>query len=276
MIQNKKILITGFAGSIGQEIFRQLAPYNELFGVDIDETRMFDLVEELKLKGFNVRGRIGNIKAHSIVEDTISEFKPEVIFHAAAYKHVAPNEQYPLEAVNTNIIGTYNLLKYAKKYGVERFVNISTDKVVSANSIMGSTKKVAEIMVKNAGGVSVRFGNVLGSRGSAIPTWQRQIDANEPLTVTDERMERYFMSIPQAVELVINAAEVGEPGQIMILDMGQPVNVLKLATEILKKSGKEQLGIKMIGIRPGETLGEKLMTDEEQSRAKKVANFWII
>ena len=274
-MENKKILITGFAGSLGSEIFRQLAPNNELFGIDIDETRMFDLVEELKAKGYKVSGRIGNIKAHSTVEDTISEFKPEVIFHVAAYKHVAPNEQYPLEAINTNIIGTYNLLKYAKKYGVNKFINISTDKVVNANSVMGATKKVAEVMGRNWGGVSVRFGNVLGSRGSAIPTWQRQIDQNEPLTVTDERMERYFLTIPEAVKLVVKAAEIGEAGQVLILDMGQPVNVLELAKEILEKSGKN-LGIKMIGIRPGETLSEKLMTEDEEKRAKKVGNFWIL
>lgn len=276
MIENKKILISGFAGSIGSEIFRQLAPGNELFGVDIDETRMFDLVEELKLKGLNVRGRIGNIKAHSTVDDMIYEFKPDIIFHAAAYKHVAPNEQYPLEAINTNIIGTYNMLKYAKKYGVKKFINISTDKVINSNSVMGATKRVAELMVKNAGGISVRFGNVLGSRGSAIPTWQRQIDHNEPLTVTDERMERYFMSIPQAVELVIKASEIGEAGQILILDMGEPVNVLELAKEILKKSGKEDLGIRMIGMRPGETLGERLMTEDEEKRAIKKENFYVI
>src|SRR3990167_9052190 len=175
MIENKKILVTGFAGSIGSELFRQLAPNNELYGVDIDETRMFDLLEELKLRGFNVRGRIGNIKAHSTVDDMIYEFKPDMIFHVAAYKHVAPNEEYPLEAINTNIIGTYNMLKYAKKYGVSKFISISTDKVVQASSIMGATKKVAELMVKNAGGVSVRFGNVLGSRGSVIPFWQGQL-----------------------------------------------------------------------------------------------------
>lgn len=275
-IEGKKILCTGFAGSIGSEIFRQLAPHNELFGVDIDETRMFDLLEELKLNGYKVAGRIGNVVSASTVEDIISDFKPDVIFHVAAYKHVTPNEQYPLEAINTNIIGTYNLLKYAKKYGVKKLVNISTDKVINAHSIMGATKKVAELMVKNWGGVSVRFGNVLGSRGSAIPTWQRQIDQGQSITVTDERMERYFMSIPQAVELVIKAAEVGEGGQILILDMGQPVNVLGLAKEILKKSGKEHLGIKMIGMRPGETLGENLMTTDEEARAKKVENFWVI
>lgn len=266
----------GGAGSIGSELVRQLAPHNTVFILDINETAFFDLYEELRLKGYDVSGRVGNIKSHSTVEDVISEFKPDMVINSAAYKHVAPMEKTPLEAIHSNIIGTHNLLKYSRKYGVEKFVNISTDKVVHANSIMGATKKVAEIMVRNAGGVSVRFGNVLGSRGSVIPFWQGQLDRNEPLTITDERMMRYFMTIPEACSLVIKAAEIGEPGQVLIMDMGELKSVYELALEILKKSGKENLGIRNIGIRPGETLEERLMTDEEQARAKKIDNFWII
>jgi len=276
VIENKKILIPGGAGSIGSELVRQLASNNEVYVLDMNETAFFDLYEELRLKGFNVKGRVGNIKAHSTVDDVISEFRPDIIFQAAAYKHVAPMEWTPLEAIQSNIIGTYNLLKYAKKYGVGKFVNISTDKVVQASSIMGATKKVAELMVKNAGGVSVRFGNVLGSRGSVIPFWQGQLDRNEPLTITDERMMRYFMTIPEACSLVIKAAEIGEPGNVMIMDMGELKSVYELALEILKKSGKESLGTRTIGIRPGETLEEKLMSDEESGRAKRIDNFWII
>ena len=276
MIEDKKILVSGGAGSIGSELVRQLAPHNEVYILDIDETRFFDLYEELKLRGCKVSGRVGNIKAHSTVDDVISEFRPELIINAAAYKHVAPMEWTPMEAVNSNIIGTYNLLKYAKKYGVEKFVNVSTDKVVNASSIMGATKKVTEIMVKNAGGISVRFGNVLGSRGSVLPFWQGQLDRNEPLTITDERMKRYFMTIPEACTLIIRAAEIGEAGQILILDMGELKSVYELALEILKKSGKEHLGVKKIGIRPGETLEEKLMTEEEAGRAVKKENFWVI
>ena len=276
MIEGKKILVPGGAGSIGSELVRQLAPSNEVYILDMNETAFFDLYEELRLKGLNVKGRVGNIKAHSTVDDVIYDFKPDLIMNAAAYKHVAPMEWTPMEAVQSNIIGTYNLLKYAKKYNVPKFVNISTDKVVHANSIMGSTKKVAEIMVKNAGGVSVRFGNVLGSRGSVIPFWQGQMDRNEPLTITDQRMMRYFMTIPEACSLVIKAAEIGEPGQVLIMDMGELKSVYDLALEILKKSGKESLGIRTIGIRPGETLEEKLMTEEELARAKKIDNFWVI
>lgn len=275
LIENRKIFIPGGAGSIGNELVRQLAPNNEIYILDLNETAFFDLYEELRLKGYDVKGRVGNIKSHSTVDDVISEFKPDIIFNVAAYKHVAPMEWTPLEAVHSNIIGTYNLLKYAKKYGVEKFVFISTDKVVNANSIMGSTKKVAEIMVKNWGGISVRFGNVLNSRGSVIPFWQGQLDRNEPLTITDKRMTRYFMSIPEACSLVIKAAEIGEPGSIMVMDMGEQKSVYELALEILKKSGKD-LGIREIGIRPGETLTEQLMTDEERGRAVKRDNFWII
>lgn len=269
------MLVTGGAGSIGSELVRQLAPSNEVYVLDINETAFFDLHEELNQKGFKVQGRVGNIKAHSTVDDAIWEFRPDVIFHAAACKHVTPMEWTPLEAVHTNIIGTHNLVKYAKRYSVKKFVNISTDKVVHAESIMGLTKKIAEKMVKNAGFVSVRFGNVLGSRGSVIPIWQKQLDEGRPLTVTDARMERYMMTIPEAVRLVVKAAEVGKPGQVLILDMGEPVNILQLAKDILAKSGKD-LGVEMIGVRPGETLTERLMTLEEQSTAVKVDDFWVL
>ena len=180
-----------------------------------------------------------------------------------------------MEYIKTNVLGTDNVLKFAKKCGT-KMVNISTDKVVNPTSIMAATKKLAEIMVRDDGQVSVRFGNVLGSRGSVIPIWQRQLDNNESLKFTDERMMRYFMTIPEACRLVIKAAEIGEPGQILILDMGEPKSVYNLALEILKKSGKEHLGMEKIGIRPGEVLVEQLMTEEEKSRAIKIDDFWII
>ena len=179
-----------------------------------------------------------------------------------------------MEAVMVNIIGTNNIIEACKKYRA-KLIHTSTDKVVQANSIMGATKKVAEIMVKNAGFVSVRFGNVLGSAGSLLPIIQRQLDKGEPLTVTDERCTRYMMTIPDACELLIKAADIGEPGKILVMDMGEPVNVLQLAKDILKKSGKEER-ITMIGLRPGETLTEVLMTQEEESTAKRVDQFWII
>lgn len=278
MIEGKKIMVSGFAGSIGSELFRQLAPYNELYGLDIDETRMFDLLEELKLKGHKVSGRVGDIKAHSTVEDAVSSFMPDLIFNCAARKHVTPMEWNPMEAVQTNVIGTYNLLKYSKKYGVKKFVNISTDKASVPNCVMGATKRVAELMVKNAGEVSVRFGNVLNSRGSLLPFWQGQIDRGEPITVTDVRMERYMMSTTEACSLVIKAAEIGEPGDIILLDMGKPVKIMDLAHKIvaeLKKDGRE-VPIEIIGMRKGEVLKERLMSEEEEKMAVKKEQFHII
>lgn len=277
-IKGKRILITGGAGSIGEELTRQLCQSNKVYILDQNETGVVDLVEELKLKGHWVEGRVGNIKDIETVRDVFSDFKPQMVFHAAALKHVGPAESFPLEYIKTNILGTHNLIHTAKRWEcVEKFVFISTDKVIHGNSIMGATKRVGEIMAINQGKgfVAVRFGNVLGSRGSVIPLWQASINRGEPLNVTHKDMTRYFMTIPEACELVIEASQQGVGGEIMILDMGNPVNILDLAKKILKESGKD-VGINMIGIRPGETLNEKLMTEEEERRAKKVGKFYVI
>src|SRR3990167_5071258 len=276
-ITGKRILITGGVGSIGEELTRQLCLKNKVYIVDQNETGVVDLTEELKLKGHWVEGRVGNIKDMETVRDVFSDFKPQYVFHAAALKHVSPAESFPLEYIKTNILGTYNLIHTARNWEcTEKFVFISTDKVIHGNSIMGATKRVGEIMTVNQGKgfMAVRFGNVLGSRGSVIPLWQASINRGEPLNVTHKDMTRFFMTIPEAVELVIEAAEIGKPGSIMIMDMGQPVNILELAKEIIKDSGKD-VGIRMIGTRPGETLDEKLMTIEEEKYAKKVGKFWI-
>lgn len=279
MIKNKRCLVTGGAGSIGSELVRQLAENNKVFILDQNETGTFDLYEELDQDGKWVAYRVGDIRSIETVRDVFSDFKPQYVFHAAAYKHVTPMEVYPEEAVNTNIIGTLNVLRASKNLEcVEKFVYVSTDKVIHSNSVMGATKKVGEIMTRNSGKgyMAVRFGNVLGSRGSVIPLWQNQIDRGKPLTITDPRMKRYFMTIPDACELVIKAAEIGEGGEILILDMGEQVKILDLAKEILKKAGKDETNIREIGIRPGETLDEKLMTQEEEAIAVKKDNFWII
>ena len=275
MIKGKRVYISGGGGSIGSELVRQLAPKNKIFILDYNETATFDLTEELRLKGFNVNCRVGDVRNYETVNDVFSDFKPDVVFHVAALKHVTPNEQYPIEAINTNILGTYNVLHCAKRYGIKKLINISTDKVIHASSIMGITKKVAEVMTKNAGYISVRFGNVLGSRGSVIPIWQEQVNRGEPLTITHPDMERYFMTIPDACELVIKALDIGKAGQILVLDMGKSIKILDLAKEIIKNSGKD-IKIKTIGIRPGETMTEELMTAEEKLKAKKVGKFWII
>lgn len=275
-MENKKILITGCAGSIGSELVRQLAPKNDVYGIDLNETGFYDLYEDLKYHESPFRGRVGDIRNRETLESVFNWFKPEVVFHAAAYKHVTPMEHNPREAVETNVIGTCNIVDAAHRHNVERLVFISSDKAVGSNSVMGCTKRLGELVVKNAGYVSVRFGNVLGSRGSVIPIWQSQLDRGLPLTVTDERMERFFMSIEDAVSLVIEAGEIGEPGQIVILDMGKPVNVLQTAKEVLQKLGHENYPIRMIGLRPGETLTEKIMSDEEEKVAIKKDKFFII
>ena len=274
-LENKRILVTGGAGSIGSELVRQLAPNNKVFIVDLNETGAFDLREELVREKYWVHSRTGDIRNKETLQDVFSDFKPEVVFHAAALKHVTPNEEYPREAVETNILGTLNVIEHAKSYGVQKFVFISTDKAVQSSSIMGATKRVSEIITRNQGKgfVVVRFGNVLGSRGSVIPLWQKQIDEGKAITVTDEKMTRYMMTIEDAVRLVIKAAEQGCGGEIFCLDMGKKVNVLELAKEIVKGTKSE---IKIIGVRPGEQMTERLMFEEEERVAKKFDNFYVI
>lgn len=270
MIQNKKILITGFSGSIGSELTRQLCIGNEIYGIDINENG-YNLIEELRQKGHNVKGIVGDVRDKNVFTGIGI---PDIIFHCAALKHVTPSGWNPEEYVRTNILGTINVLNFANKNGI-KMVNISTDKVVNPNSIMGATKKVAEIAVRDAGHISVRFGNVMGSHGSLLEIWQRQMDKGEPITVTDKRMERYMMTIPEACELIIEAAEKGERGDIMIMDMGKRVNILELAKEVINRTG-EPKEIKIIGVRPGELLKEILMSPEEEERAVRSGKFWII
>lgn len=272
-----RVLVTGAAGSIGSEIVRQLAPKHRIYALDINEVGVYDLVEELKLKGYSVDGRVGDIRDQRTVEDVFSDFKPESVYHAAAYKVVPAMELVPLEAIQTNIMGTHNVLHASKRWKVKKFVFISTDKAISSKSVMGATKRVGEIMVKNSGKgyVAVRFANVMGSRGSVIPLWENQIARGEPITVTDERMERYMMTIPQAVNLVIEAGRQGKGGEIFVLDMGKPVKIMELAKTIVERLGKD-IPIKTIGIRPGETLTESLMTAEEEGVAVKKGNFYVI
>lgn len=278
-MKDKRIVVTGGGGSLGQEIVRQLAPHNKIFILDFNETATFDLSEELSQKGYWVKPRVGDIRNPETIKDLFADFKPQYIFHAAAYKHVSPMEMYPKEAIDTNILGTFYLIREAKQWEcLEKFVFISTDKAVQSSSIMGATKRLGEIMVRNQGKgfIVVRFGNVLGSRGSVIPIWQRQIDNKEPLTVTHPEMTRYFMTIEEAVGLVIKAAEHGKGGQTYVLDMGKRVSILQLAKDIIEKA-RYGGGIKEIGIRAGELMHEKLMFEEEEKVAVKINdNFWII
>lgn len=263
-------MVTGGGGSIGSELVRQLSKNNRVCVFDQDETAVADIVEEC-----SVHGWIGDIEHKAEVLNAFEQFAPDVVFQAAAKKHVTPCEEQPENAIRTNLFGLLNVIEASKRAGVERFVFISTDKAARADCIMGATKRIGEMITRNAGYVSVRFGNVLGSRGSVVPLWQRQVDRGGPLTVTDERMERYCMTIEEAVGLVIQAAEVGKPGETLILDMGKPVRILDLAKEIIAKSGRD-IPIKMIGVRPGEVLSEILMTPDEKQRAEKRGNFYVI
>lgn len=263
-------------GSIGSELCKQLAPDNKIFGLDINETALYDLIEEHKQDGHWVHGRVADICKGEVLGDIFSDFKPQIIFHAAARKHVTPSEWYPREVVEINILGTLNLIEYAKKYEcLEKFVFISTDKAVQSSSIMGATKRVSEIIVRNQGRgfVVVRFGNVLGSRGSVIPLWQKAIDEGKKVKVTDPRMTRYMMTIEEAVDLVIQAGEQGRGGEIYILPMGEPINVLELAKKIVKG---DESKIEIIGARPGEQLKETLMFAEEELIAKQIGKFLVI
>lgn len=275
-IKNKRVLVIGGAGSIGSELVRQLAPNNEVYILDINETAFFDLYEELRLEGHSVKGRVGDIRNLYTLESVFSNFEPEVVFHLAALKHVTPAEHDPREYIETNEIGTCNIVETAKRHKVKTLIFTSSDKAVIIDKIYGATKRIGELVVRNAGYIAVRFGNVLGSRGSVIPIWQRQIDQGKPITITDERMERYFMTIEEACRLLIRAAEIGEPGSILCMDMGPTHNLLQIAKEMLGKLNKPDYPIKTIGIRPGETLTERIMTEEEKSKAIQLENFYVI
>jgi len=273
MINKKRIIIFGGAGSVGSELTRQLYKNNFIYTVDFNEVGLLDLMNEL-----NIKGRVGDIRDENTIRDIFSDIKPQIVFHTAAYKCVNMMEYVPLEAIKTNVLGTWNIINEAKKWKcLEKLVFISSDKAVQSNSIMGSTKKLGEVMVKNQGKgfIVVRFANVLGSRGSLIPIWQRQIDNNKPITITDERMERYFMTIENACDLIIQATEIGQGGEIFILDMQKQINVLELAKKIISETGQD-IPIKTIGIRAGETLNEKLMSEEEAKIAVKQGKFFII
>ena len=273
-MKNKRILITGGAGSIGSELARQLSPNNKIWLLDINETGVYQVREQIREKGHWIYSRTGDVRNKETLRDLFGDFKPQVVFHAAALKNVTPGEEYPQETIDTNVQGTANLIAEAKKWEcMEKFVFISTDKVVNAHCIMGMTKKLAEGLVTKAGFqfVAVRFGNVLGSSGSVLEIWDRQVRNGDPITITDPRMERYMMTIPQACELVIKAGEDGKGGEIYILDMGEKVNILELAMQYHPYHPQD-----IIGIRSGETLSEELMTQEEESRAIKKGKFYIL
>ncbi len=277
-LKDKIILVSGAGGSIGSEIVRQLLEFcpKSIIALEIDETELYNLYLEVKSKaeekGIGFIPVIADIRDKKKLEKIFYEYKPEIVFHAAAYKHVPLMEYFPEEAVRTNIFGTYNMAIAALESRVEKFINISTDKAVNPTSIMGATKRMAEIIckalneLKKTKYVSVRFGNVLGSRGSVIPIFLKQIRKGGPVTVTHPEMKRYFMTIPEAVLLVFQAAAMGKGGEVFVLDMGEPVKIVKLAEELIKLQGLEpykDVDIVFTGLRPGEKLFEELLTAEE-------------
>lgn len=275
-LEGKTVIITGAAGSIGSGIARELTKYNvkNLILLDQAESPLYDLQQELKINNldFHIHFRIGDIRNKQTLNKVFDEFNPQIVFHAAAYKHVPLMEENPYEAISTNIIGTKNLTECAIQYRIEKFIFISTDKAVNPTNIMGASKRIAEMIVqeKNNNGntkfITTRFGNVLGSNGSVIPLFQKQIAQGGPVTLTDERITRFFMTIPEACQLVLEAFSMGNGGEIYVFDMGESVRIIDLARKMILLHGLEpgkDIEIKITGLRPGEKLYEELLADTE-------------
>ena len=283
-LSGKVVLITGAGGSIGSELVRQVLRFGprEIVLVGHGENSLFSLGLELGALRPRPPYRVvvADVRELVDIEPVFQQYRPQVVFHAAAHKHVPLMEENPAAAVLNNVVGTKNVVELALRYGVERLVNISTDKAVNPTSVMGATKRVAEYLVQReaerAGAgqvfVSVRFGNVLGSRGSVIPTFRAQIRRREPVTVTHPDMRRYFMTIPEAAQLVLQAAGLGENGRVYVLDMGEPVRIVDLAEDLIRLSGLEpgkDIPIVFTGVRPGEKLFEEILTAEEGTVASR-------
>ena len=275
-VKDKVIMVTGGGGSIGSELCRQLVSHKpkQLIIFDIYENNAYDIQQELKINypDANVVTLIGSIRNVSRLESVFAQYKPDIVYHAAAHKHVPLMEVSPDEAVKNNVVGTWNVAKMADKYGVKKFVMISTDKAVNPTNVMGATKRICEMIVQTYNEISktdfvaVRFGNVLGSNGSVIPLFKKQIEAGGPVTVTDPNIIRYFMTIPEAVSLVLQAGAYAKGGEIFILDMGEPVKIDDLAKNLIRLSGYTlgvDMEIKYTGLRPGEKLYEELLMKEE-------------
>lgn len=283
LVKDKVVFVTGGGGSIGSELCRQIAAIGpkKLVIIDIYENCAYSVQQELKRKygtSLDMEVCIASVRDSKKMDILFDEYRPNVVFHAAAHKHVPLMEDAPEEAVKNNVFGTYNCALCAEKYGVEKFVLISTDKAVNPTSVMGTTKRICEMIVQNIGQnsdgntifVAVRFGNVLGSNGSVLPLFKEQLAEGGPLTVTHPDIVRYFMTIPEAVSLVLEAGSMGEKsGEIYVLDMGNPVKILTLAENLIKMSGfvpYKDIDIVFTGLRPGEKLYEELLQDEESVR----------
>ena len=277
-INNKVVMITGAAGSIGSEMCRQVLHYNPktLIMLDQAESPMYDLQFELKNKPEfqsivdKMVFVIANVKDKRRMREVFEAYHPQLIYHAAAYKHVPFMEENPYEAVYVNVFGTKNIADLAMEFGTEKFVMISTDKAVNPTNVMGATKRIAEIYTQsrksNTQFITTRFGNVLGSNGSVVPLFQKQLAQGGPLTITDKRIIRFFMTIPEACSLVMEAGSIGQNNEIFVFDMGQPVKIYDMAKKMIQLSGKTDIEIKEVGLRPGEKLFEELLATKENTK----------
>lgn len=275
--KNKSVLITGGGGSIGSELARQIASCDpsRLVILDVCENGAYDIQQELRIKygdELNLRIEIVSICDKEKIEKILRENTPDVVLHAAAHKHVPLMERNVCEAVTNNVFGTLNLVETCEKYGVKRFIMVSTDKAVNPTNVMGATKRMCEMIVQSRSGEktsfsATRFGNVLGSNGSVIPLFKRQIANGGPITVTDKRIIRYFMTIPEAAQLVMTSGAMASNGELYVLDMGNPVKIIDLAENMVRLSGLkpyEDIDIVEIGLRPGEKLYEELLIKTEE------------
>ncbi|MDO6807538.1 nucleoside-diphosphate sugar epimerase/dehydratase [Zobellia galactanivorans] len=276
-IKNKVVLVTGGAGSIGSEIVRQVCTYNykSLIVIDQSESALYDLQQELKQNGYhNFMPIVGDVRDKNRLNNLFQEYKPNIVFHAAAYKHVPLMEYNAYEAIKINVAGTKVVADLSISHNVDKFIFISTDKAVNPTNVMGATKRIAEMYIScmqqkgKTKFITTRFGNVLGSNGSVIPLFKKQIEKGGPLTVTHENVTRFFMTIPEASQLVLEAGAMGEGGEIFIFDMGESVKIFDLAKNMIKLSGlryPEDIDIKITGLRPGEKLYEELLANGENT-----------
>ncbi len=288
LIYGKVILVTGAGGTIGSELCRQLAPFGPklLLLLDQNENEVYFLKLELheNFPGIETRPVIGDIKDIAVLKHVFSAFRPQIVFHAAAHKHVPLMEENPCSAVKNNVIGTRNLIYAANHYRIEKFVFISSDKAVNPTSVMGATKRIAEVLLQAKSHTSktrfmaVRFGNVIGSSGSVVPIFKRQIEKGGPVTVTHPDVTRYFMTASEAAQLVIQAASMGKGGEIFVLDMGEQIRIFELARNLITMSGfaaDQDIEIKMVGLRPGEKLYEEILHDTEHDQVTKHEKIYV-
>lgn len=287
LYKDKAVLVTGGGGSIGSELVRILATLSprKIIVFDIYENNAYDLSMELFHQygsSLDLVVEIGSVRDRARLDALFSRYKPEIVFHAAAHKHVPLMENNPCEAIKNNVLGTYNTADMAEKYGAEKFVLISTDKAVNPTGIMGATKRICEQIVScrtngKTSFCSVRFGNVLGSAGSVVPLFMRQISNGGPITLTDKRIVRYFMSIREAAELLLETGAMAKRGELFILDMGEPVRIFDLAKEMIKKYAPDgaKIEIREVGLRPGEKLYEELLVDPNKHHKTASSKIFI-